>query len=481
MAIEVNRVGSVRPAPPGGKAATAVTSLADSVRSGSLAFYLFVGVFLVEYGGLGEAYVQLKAYRISTILLFGSGFLVLKKFGTRPFTEFRETRFVLAMFLFTIASVSWAVIQADAFDTIKPELGNLLFCIVGAYVVDSKKRIGVFAAAAAGLAIFLIVRNPEALADGMRQTPFRAGYFMTDGNEFAWGIGILACLGLHFALARPMLLKPFGVVALLMYPLAVLGTQSRGATLGLVPALVYYWMFVTRRKALAVVCVGIAGIVFVANAPSGYFNRMSTIADYEEDSSATDRLKAWGASVRMAIDYPLGVGANNFTSAYGRYYMGNNRTGHAAYRWANTHSIYFKTLGEFGFIGLGLLLTLIGVSIRDNLATRKMLMAAPGPTQCPPHWPSLVNMALVSWAISGAFLSGVNYPHLYLLAGLTVGARRMALRDLAMQPAAAPAPKPPAFTPARLVKPANVRPVPGRAAVGLSRAGGGHFRSQGTE
>ena len=81
------------------------------------------------------------------------------------------------------------------------------------------------------------------------------------------------------------------------------------------PALFYYWLFVTKRKGLAVVCVGVAAMVFLSRAPDESFNRVASIGTSKEDSSATGRLEAWGAAVKMAIDYPLGVGSGNFTSA----------------------------------------------------------------------------------------------------------------------------------------------------------------------
>ena len=87
-------------------------------------------------------------------------------------------------------------------------------------------------------------------------------------------------------------------------------------------------------------------------APSGYFGRMGTVADYEEDNSAQQRLQAWGAALRMALDHPLGVGAGNFNSAYGRRYNpstvgeGVSRVGWGNMRWISPHSIYFKPSGS---------------------------------------------------------------------------------------------------------------------------------------
>ena len=68
---------------------------------------------------------------------------------------------------------------------------------------------------------------------------------------------------------------------------------------------------------------------------------------------ALARLEAWGAAIKMSIDYPLGVGAGNFNSAFGRHYidLSNSRVGWGAQRWISAHRIYFKVLGEFGVLG----------------------------------------------------------------------------------------------------------------------------------
>ena len=63
---------------------------------------------------------------------------------------------------------------------------------------------------------------------------------------------------------------------------------------------------------LAILLVGLFVLIYASDA---YFNRMGTIAHYEEDGSAEGRIEAWKASLRMAIDHPLtGVGAGQFPS-----------------------------------------------------------------------------------------------------------------------------------------------------------------------
>jgi O-antigen ligase len=188
-------------------------------------------------------------------------------------------------------------------------------------------------------------------------------------------------------------------------------------------------MFVTKRRVLGLVAVIVIGVAIQIMAPSGYFERMETVATFDEDNSAQGRIEAWTRATQMAFDYPLGVGAGNFPSSYGRHYIDLNATriGYGAQRWINAHSIYFRVLGEYGFIGLTMLLWIIFGSIRANIAVGRVLLQHPDPP-LDPLWPALVNMSIVGFAVAGIFLGGFDFPHLFLLAGLTIANRRVAAR-----------------------------------------------------
>jgi putative inorganic carbon (hco3(-)) transporter len=267
----------------------------------------------------------------------------------------------------------------------------------------------------------------------------------------------------------------FAVVGLCI--LGNIGTQSRGGTLGLVAAVLYGWMFVMRRKVVGVVIVVVFAIGVVAVAPNGYLSRMGTVAKYEEDNSAQQRLQAWGAALRMARDHPLGVGAGNFNSAYGRRYnpstvgQGEARVGWGAARWISPHSIYFKVLGEYGFLGCALLIWLIVANLIDNFRSGKLLTAAGDRAAFDPRWAGLLNMSILGFAISGIFLGGFRYPHLFLLSGLTVALKRAAAVPVASEAVAVPAQRPSMTRPnirAAMAKakletvPMTRRPPPGR-------------------
>jgi O-antigen ligase len=166
----------------------------------------------------------------------------------------------------------------------------------------------------------------------------------------------------------------------------------------------------------------------VIAAPAGYFTRMNTVTNYQQDNSAQARIQARTAGLHMASDHPLGVGAGNFPSVHGRFYLPNdenNRVGWGGRRWANAHSIYFKVLGEYGFIGLGMLLTTILSLVAYNTQSRRVILANPEGAPFSDYWPAFLNMSTIAFAMCGVFLGGFNYPHLFILTGMCVGVQRI--------------------------------------------------------
>jgi probable O-glycosylation ligase (exosortase A-associated) len=245
--------------------------------------------------------------------------------------------------------------------------------------------------------------------------------------------------------------------------IGIVGTESRGATLALAACMLLCWATVTKRKllfagALLVLVMGVALL-----APPAYFERMNTIQNYEADDSAMGRLRAWRAARQMALDYPLGVGASNFNSAYGRFYIPADTSGWAANRWMSTHSCYFKVLAEYGYLGLLLFLSILFVTFRDNVLSARRLRDAGGAGVFDPEWPLLLNVAMVGYAVCAIFLGGIAYPHIYLLVGLTVATSRLSRQPVAAAGAAAV----PAS--ATAAAPAAPRAVPRRASALATR------------
>jgi probable O-glycosylation ligase (exosortase A-associated) len=268
-----------------------------------------------------------------------------------------------------------------------------------------------------------VVLNPES-------RHYLAGTFLGDGNDFSWS----ACIVIPFALflayssdSKFMKVVYYGIFVLLI--LAVIGTQSRGASLALGVAIVYLIMK-SRRKALALFGFGVLVTVVLMFAPDAYFDRMGSLKDYETEGSAQGRILAWKTATSMALDHPLtGVGAGHFGVMFGFKYKPADYVG----PYLNAHSIYFVMLGEFGFPGAILLLGLIiGNVIRNERVIRSLRFSSSPIDATSRSLMVAMQTALLGYAVGGMFLSGVFYPHLFVLAALMESARFIA-SDTRMQ------------------------------------------------
>jgi probable O-glycosylation ligase (exosortase A-associated) len=409
-------------------ASSALHSESDATRGTSLLFLAYLTLIALEYIGLANEIGVLKAVRFTTVVSYALAVAVIARFGVGVIVLDRQPKFMLALFGLTLLSVFYAYVQMSAFNTVRPFIDAIIIFVITYLLVDRKSRIDMLAMVFAVVAVVLYVRNADKLGSSTRVGAFRAPYFLGDGNDFAWGMNVLLPVTAVLLVGgRSLLTRAVGIVGCIGCILGIVGTQSRGATLALGAALLYYCFGAARRKTLGVVTVAVVVVGVLTIAPSQYFTRMESIGDYDEDNSAQARLDAWGAAIRMAVQNPLGVGAGNFNSAYGRFYRpDSSRAEWGQARWLSAHSVYFKVLGEYGFLGLSLLVAIIIVNFRDNVRSRRQLIAAGDRAPVSDYWPVLLNMSLLGYAVNGVFLGGVLYPHLFLITGLTLSAKRLA-------------------------------------------------------
>jgi O-antigen ligase len=161
---------------------------------------------------------------------------------------------------------------------------------------------------------------------------------------------------------------------------------------------------------------------------------MATIKDYEDEGSAMGRVTAWKAAMQMMFDHPLlGVGAGHFTVAFGISYMPPDIVG--PYPWLTAHSIYFLVIGELGIPGIVTLLVLVIGNPVANSRLRRAVLALPPDKVSEEHRRGartlhMLNASMVGYAVAGAFLSAVYYPHMYVLVALMVVQRRTLMNGL---------------------------------------------------
>jgi len=208
--------------------------------------------------------------------------------------------------------------------------------------------------------------------------------------------------------SREQWLKSVMTISIGLTVVAVLGTQSRGALVGLT-VMVAYLVMKSRNKIALIVLLAALLPVGLALMPESWYARMDTIDTYEEDKSAMGRINAWWTAWYLALDRPIvGGGFETFRAWVFAMYAPNPGDVH------DVHSIYFESLGEHGFVGLGLFLT-IGLL---GLRTARTIVRA---TKNEPRlfWmrdlASMLQVSLIGYAASGAFLGLAYFDFYYTL------------------------------------------------------------------
>lgn len=194
--------------------------------------------------------------------------------------------------------------------------------------------------------------------------------------------------------------------------LAILGSHSRGAVLA-GGAMVLLLLTKTQRKFLAAAVVFAMIAVGLATMPKEWFDRMDTIRTYEEDNSAMGRLTAWQFAAEMASQRPIGGGFEAFVESNYQTYSPEisqqieARDG----RYQGAHSIYFRVLGEHGFLGLALFLAL-GFSAYRRAGRIQRMAIDDDELAWVRDLGSALQVSIVGYAVGGAFL-GLSYFDLF--------------------------------------------------------------------
>jgi probable O-glycosylation ligase (exosortase A-associated) len=400
-------------------------------------YYGLLLFFALEYIRPGSYVPAFNALHLNTLVPL---VICLKTFfGPAPVTNEEaladtNTRRIGMMITLIVVSVFTADVTEYAYNKFVAVIGYLLiFWVINKQIVELKQLKGLFKALVL-VHVVVAALTPQMFTSGER-TYVATGSFLGDGNDFALSVNVAIPLCLFLLNNETKIRqKIFWALCLLFLVFAIVATQSRGGTLALVAVGIYYWAKSNRKGITAAAAVVAVALVF-ALAPPAYFERMNDVANPEE-GSAKGRIEAWGVAMRMAADNPvLGVGAGHFGVAYGTKYMTKQ-----AGPWHNAHSIYFQILGELGIPGiLTLLWCIIGNLVDNRRVVREIRARSPGGNSVSEQVLGSTSAAMIAFAVGGAFLSAVYYPHVYMVAALMTATRRTAIRESAGAAASVPA------------------------------------------
>jgi putative inorganic carbon (hco3(-)) transporter len=240
--------------------------------------------------------------------------------------------------------------------------------------------------------------------------------FIGDNNTFALAV-IMTIPMLHFLqlqMSSKALRNAMWVVILLTVA-CVFGSHSRGALLALCAMSVVFW-WRSRYKLPLALAIVVVVMVILPIMPEAWWDRMESIQTYQEDGSALGRLNAWTVAWHTARTHLSGAGMEygyrHLFAQFGPY----EDSPRAA------HSIYFQILGNHGFPGLFLYLLLWLTTFRTAKWLHKNARHIPE-AKWAADLGAMVQVALIGFAVGGAFLSLAYFDMPYNLMVMVVLAR----------------------------------------------------------
>lgn len=263
------------------------------------------------------------------------------------------------------------------------------------------------------------------------------GSFIGGNNEIGVALIMVIPLMRYLQLVTEKIWIRHGLTAAMVLTfIAVLGTHSRGALVG-IAAMGVFFLLKTRRRVFPLLIMALLIVAIPSIMPEEWFARMHTIDPEELDNSATERLRAWGNAFDLARTRFLGGGYEVLLRWGGR----------------DAHSIYFEVLGEHGFVGLGLFLLLALLTWLSGSWIIGRAKRAPE-LQWAADLARMVQVSIVGYGAGGAFLGLAYFDFIYHLMAIIVitrviveerlaqGAPAEASEQVVAQPAGAPAPAP---------------------------------------
>lgn len=240
------------------------------------------------------------------------------------------------------------------------------------------------------------------------------GTFIGGNNEIGLALIMTVPLLRYIQISATKIWMRRAMIATMVFCLlAIAGTQSRGALLGMV-AMLLFLIRNSPHKFTLLIGLVIALPLLFAFMPESWHERMHSIKTYDQDASAMGRINAWHAAVNIARDNLLGGGFKCLVlSSTFQLYAPNPEDLHDA------HSIYFEVLAEHGFIGLFLFLA-VGLSTW-LLSSRVIRNAKRSPGL---KWIvdlcSMIQVSLVGYAVSGLFLGLATFDLYYNLIAVVI-------------------------------------------------------------
>lgn len=244
---------------------------------------------------------------------------------------------------------------------------------------------------------------------------------LAGNNELAVGLVILLPWMYYLReVATRAWLRHAMLGSMIAVAFGILGSQSRGALLA-VTTMALVLGAKSKRLIRTTAVLAVVGAGAFAFMPDSWTSRMDTIQTYQADTSAMSRIWTWKTLWNVAVDRPL-VGAGFRADNHEMFAKYAPREGYEIFQGSVfvAHSIYLSALGEHGFVGLGIYLSLGIWTWFAASRLAKTTQNVPDLMDWVPLLMRMTQVSLIGFAVGGAFLSLMMLDLTYYIPGIVV-------------------------------------------------------------
>ncbi len=347
---------------------------------------------------------------------------------TREPRQFPITRVTVVLILFTLwmnVTTVLAIVPDAQWNMWDKVMKSMFMLFVIMYLLHSKKHVQVLMwIVTLSIAFYGIKGGLFTLRIGGGERVYGpSGSFIAENNTVGLAIVMTIPLLRYLHLqATHRWLRYALLASMVLCGFSALGSQSRGALVGIGAMLGFLWLK-SRNKIVTGVLLVLLVPFAIGFMPEKWTKRMESIQNYEEDSSAQGRLNAWRMAINLVASRPIGGGFEIYTASVFAQYAPNPMDVHAA------HSIWFGVLGEHGIPGIVLFVLLWIFTWRDAswIAQKTRHLES---WRWAGDLARMIQVSLMGYFIGGAFLSLAYYDVPYYLVAAIVMTRRLVEKEL---------------------------------------------------
>jgi O-antigen ligase len=402
------------------------------------ALFILVIMTISRLNGHFPFLIQLRPLLVLSVAALGFALMNPRLLSRLPWAKTWPARVCMALGFVACCSALFGISLGGAGRTIIEDYSKVLIVVFLVMATMGSARDLHMYIWAYVIACTIIVVDAQ-LGGQMQQASFDSSLARLSGFNSTYDandVGVVLLVGLALSFYTYQMSGAFGKIVSLFTIIGIgttlAKTGSRGAFVGLVAfglaALLLISSVSIVKRVLFIAAVGIA---LAVASPEGYWEQMKTILSPKEDynwTAETGRRELTKRGLKYLAAYPVfGLGIGNFPMAEATLAerAKNWQPGDPGIPWVAPHNSFLQVATEMGGVGLLLWSTLVLGTAWSLVRRRKRL---------PNGWRQgsftvrvvgnamqYVPVAVVGFAVSGAFVSFAYLDPAYLLAAFGVG------------------------------------------------------------